>query len=704
MVYAVDTYRNIAVCGHGSAGKTTLVDQLLIQAGEETGSHSVDDGTSLCDFDEEEKLHHHSVEAAVTHFDHAGRHMNVVDTPGYPDLIGQTIGALRGVDTALIAIDAHAGIKVNTRRAWQEAGEAGIGRLIVLTKLDEQNIDLAGLVDTIRETFGPGCVLFNAPNGVGQDFTAVVDALGPTKGESSVVDLSALHEQAVERIVEIDDAVLERYFEGDEPDHDELAHLTVEAMKQGHITPIVCVSAKTGVGMPELMDFLAEEAFSPADVTRTGKKGDEDVALLPDPTAPLAAQVFRTRIDPFVQKLSFIRVHSGTLKRDSTIPTPDANGNGNGASSRGGIKIGPLLRVQAGKTEPIDEAGPGEIVAVAKCDDLHTGTSLGEFELPPIDFPTAMIGLAVSPKNRGDEAKLSTALHKLVEEDPTIHVEHDPETHETVLTGMSELHLNLVRERLARRDHVEIETHEPKIPFRETITQNGEGSYRHKKQSGGAGQFAEVHIRMFPFPEGTDVESYATKDRFPQLKHVHHHEAGNFLWIDSIVGGSIPGNFMPAVEKGFLERIKQGVIAGCPVQNVCVEVHYGKDHPVDSNETAFKTAASRAFAEVFTACKPALLEPIVNLHITAPADSIGDISSDLSGRRGQMLGMDQAPGGMTTVEARAPLAEVTTYARTLSSMTGGQGSYTMELAGYEPAPGNVQQQIMSKAKVKSDDE
>ncbi len=695
MSHTLEALRNIAVCGHGSAGKTTLVDKLLAYTGAVKGVPSVDDGTSICDFDEEEKHHKHSIETSVTHFDHGGKRFNVLDTPGYPELIGQTIGALRGVDTALIAIDAHAGVKVNTRKVWDLATEAGIGKLICLTKLDDHNVNFGELLQSIRDTFGPGCVLFNAPNGVGADFTTVVDALGPTKGESSVVDLAHMHEQAVETIVEIDDAVLERYFEGDEPGHDELAHLTVEAMKQGHITPIVCVSAKTGVGVPELLDFLAEEAYSPGDVVRTGRKGGDDVTLKPDPSAPLVAQVFRTRIDPFVQKLSFIRVHAGTLKGNSTVETLD---------NRKGVKIGPLLSVQADKTEPVDEATPGEIVAVAKCEDLHTGTSLGEVELPPLPFPTAMIGLAVSPKNRGDEAKLSTALHKLVEEDPTIHVEHDAETHETVLTGMSELHLSLVRERLARRDHVEIETHEPKIPYRETISQDAEGSYRHKKQSGGAGQFAEVHIRMYPFPEGTEIEEYATKSRFPQLKNTHYHPAGNFLWVDSVVGGSIPGNFMPAIEKGFLERITQGVIAGCPVQNVCVEVHFGKDHPVDSNETAFKTAAARAFSEVFQQAKPTLLEPIVTLHITAPTDNVGDVSSDLSGRRGQMLGMDQAPGGMTTIEAKAPLSEVTTYSRTLSSMTGGQGSYTMELAGYEAAPGNVQQEVMAKSKLRSQED
>ena len=396
-----------------------------------------------------------------------------------------------------------------------------------------------------------------------------------------------------------------------------------------------------------------------------------------------------------MQRLSFIRVFSGTLKKDSTVNSPAA---------RKGIKLGPLLAMQAAETSPIDDAGPGEIVAVAKCEDLHTGTSLGEVELPPIAFPMPMVGLAVAPKSRGDEAKLSGALHKITEEDTTIHLDHDAETKEMVLTGMSELHLTLIRERLKRRDKVEVVTKEPKIPYRETIQANAEGSYRHKKQSGGAGQFGEVHIRMYPFPEGTDPEEYAVKERFPQLKDRHFHEKSNFLWIDSIVGASIPGNFMPAVAKGFLERIRSGVVAGYPVQNVCVEVHFGKDHPVDSNETAFKIAASKAFAKVFKEARPGLLEPIVNMHITVPADNVGDVSSDLSGRRGQMSGMESAGGGMTTVEAKVPLAEASTYARTLSSMTGGQGSYTMEFSHYDVVPGNLQQEIIAKAKLAEEED
>jgi elongation factor G len=343
-------------------------------------------------------------------------------------------------------------------------------------------------------------------------------------------------------------------------------------------------------------------------------------------------------------------------------------------------------------------------VAVAKVEELHTGSCLGELSLPPIPFPTPMVGLAVSPKSRGDESKLSGALQKICEEDSTFRRDLDAQTKEMVVTGMSELHLQILRERLKRRDKVEIETREPKIPYRETIQANAEGMYRHKKQTGGRGQFGEVHIRMCPFPKDVAVEDFAVKDRFPSLKQTHYDDVNHFLWIDSVVGGTIPGNFMPAIEKGFKDRIERGVIAGYKVQNICVEVYFGKHHPVDSSEQAFKTAASMAFRNVFQQAKPALLEPIVRIEVTIPTANVGDINSDMSGRRGRVISMDSAGGDLQTVIAEVPLAEVTTYARSLSSITGGRGSYTLELSHYDVVPGNVMQEIVSKAKVKEEEE
>jgi elongation factor G len=343
-------------------------------------------------------------------------------------------------------------------------------------------------------------------------------------------------------------------------------------------------------------------------------------------------------------------------------------------------------------------------VAVAKVEELATGGTLGELAMPKFPFPTPMVGLAATPKSRGDEAKLSGALAKLAEEDSTFRQERNDQTKQLVITGMSELHLQILQERLKRREKVEVETKEPKIPYRETIQANAGGSYRHKKQTGGAGQFGEVHIRMFPLPKNIDVEEYAVKARFPSLKTPHYTEENNFLWLDSVVGGTIPSNFMPAVEKGFKDRVTRGVIAGYPVQDVCVEVHFGKHHPVDSNEQAFKTAASMAFRNVFQEAKPALLEPIVKIEVTVPTDNVGDINSDLSGRRGRPLGIDSAGGGMQTVTAEVPLAEVTTYNRTLASVTGGQGSYSIEFSHYDIVPGNIQQQIIQQAALKEEED
>ncbi len=695
--YKVDDIRNIALCGHGSAGKTTLADAILTSTGTLSRQASVDDETSICDFDDEEKQHKYSIEATVVHFDHAGKHFQVIDTPGYPDFIGQAIGAMRGVDTAAIVINAQSGIEVNTRRVFAEAEKAGLGRMIVVNKMDSDNIDFPALIKSIKELFGNACVPLNVPLGHGADFRGVAGTLNvPDDTDGALIDPAEISESLLESIIEVDEEVMERYFEGAMPTEQELSGLIVRSVAEGSLIPIVCCSGKTGVGVPELLDAFAMCALPPGTVERTAKdSNNNNVAIQADPAGPLVAQVFKTRIDPFVQKLSFIRIFSGTLKKDATVPA---------IGSRKGVKLGQLFSVQADATEPVDEVGPGGIAAVTKMEELATGTTLGELTMPLIEFPTPMVGLAVTPKSRGDETKLSGALAKIVQEDQTFRLDRDAQTKEMVVTGMSELHLQIIQERLKRRDKVEVQTKEPKIPYRETIQANADGSYRHKKQTGGRGQFGEVHIRMFPLPEGTDIEQYATKARFASMKAPHYDPDCNFLWIDSVVGGTIPSNFMPAVEKGFKDRCARGVIAGYQVQNLCIEVHFGKHHPVDSSEAAFKTAASMAFRNVFQQAKPALLEPIVKIEVTVPADKVGDISSDMSGRRGRVLGMDSAGGGLQTVAAEVPLAEVTTYNRSLSSITGGQGSYTIQFSHYDVVPGNVQQEIIAKAQLKEEEE
>jgi elongation factor G len=696
-LHKVEDIRNIAFCGHGTAGKTTLVDKFLNKTGAVKRPASVDDRTSICDFDEEEKQHKYTIEASVVHFEHAGKHFNVIDTPGYPDFIGQTISALRAVDVAVIVINAHSGIGVNTRRVFKESAAAGLGRIIVINKMDTENIDFPKLLGSIRELFGAQCVPWNVPIGAGHDFKGVASVLHPPADvKGALVDPQSLSDKLLESIIEVDEEITAKYFEGEIPDDAKLADLAAHAVAAGTLIPVLCCAGKADLGVNELLDALALFAPSPNLVPRTATDAEgKEITLTSDPAGPLVAQVFKTRIDPFVQKLSFLRIYSGTLKNHDTV---------HASSARKGVKIAQLFRVQAHETQPIDIAGAGDIVALTKMEDLHTGGVLGDLHLPPIKFPTPMVGLAVTPKARGDEAKLSGALHKLVEEDPTFHTERDQQTHELVATGMSELHLQLLRERLKRRDKVEVESHEPKIPYRETIQANAEGSYRHKKQSGGRGQFGEVHIRMYPFPEGAKPEEFVTKERFPSMRTFHFDKDSNFLWVDSIVGGTIPNNFLPAVEKGFKERLGRGVIAGYKIKNVCVEVFFGKHHPVDSSEAAFKTAGSMAFRNVFQQAKPSLLEPIVTLHVTVPGDKLGDISSDMSGRRGRVLGMDSAGGDLQTVNAVVPLAEVTTYARSLSSITGGLGSYTMEFNHYDVVPGNIQKEIMDKAVMKEEEE
>ena len=695
--YETSDVRNVALCGHGSAGKTTLVDKMLTSTAMPNRQARVDDGTSICDFDEEEKDHKYTIEASVVHFDHGGKHFHLIDTPGYPDFIGQTIGAMLGVDTVAIVINAQAGIEVNTRRVFAEAKKAGLGRMIIINKMDSDNVDLPALLENIKKMFGNACVPLNVPVGHGADFRGVASTLSvPQNTDGALVDPAEINEPLIESIIEVDEEVMERYFEGAQPSQEELSRLTCQAVAEGTLIPIVCTSGKTGGGVAELLDSLALCALPPEAVTRTAKNADgEEVPVNADPAGPLVAQVFKTRIDPFVQKLSFIRVFSGTLSTAATVPL---------VGSRKGLKLGQLLLVQAEETEPVDKVGPGGIVAVAKMDELGTGSTLGELVMPEISFPTPMVGLAVSPKSRGDEAKLSGALNKICQEDSTFRLDRDMQTKEMVMTGMSELQLQIIRERLKRRDKVEVLTKEPKIPYRETIQADAEGMYRHKKQTGGRGQFGEVHIRMRPLPKDTDIEEFATKQNFASLKKYHYEPANNFLWIDSVVGGTIPSNFMPAVEKGFKERIQRGVIAGYLVQDVCVEVHFGKHHPVDSSEQAFKTASSMAFRNVFQQAKPALLEPIVRIEVTVPGGNVGDISSDMSGRRGRVLGMDAAGGGLQTVTAEVPLAEVTTYARSLSSITGGQGSYSIEFSHYDVVPGNIQKEIIDKAALKEEEE
>jgi elongation factor G len=705
--YAVGDIHNLALVGHGAAGKTSLADALLFKAGAVTRRGSVDDGTSVSDYDDEEHKRHFSIDTSVLHADYQGKYLELLDAPGYPDFVGAALEALNAVENAVIVINAGHGIEVNTRRMFREAGSRGLGRMIVLNKLDADNIDFAQLLATIQQTFGKGCVLLNAPLGLGAKLHGVVSVLNPPSPAPAdcPVDLAAARSQLIDAVCECDDALMEKYLGEGDLTAAEIEGALPKAIAAGCAVPILCASAKKDIGVPELLDALAKYALSPAQAKpKVGQNGKGEVPVTPSENGEFVGQVFKTLSDKFVGNLSFVRVLSGKLTAQQKV-----------VNLRSGktAPLGGLLRVQGKSSEAVPEVQAGEIVALAKVEDLHIGDTLAASpnapKLPAPSFPQPMFGLAVEPKARGDEQKISTSLHKIADEDPTFKLSRDPQTHELVITGVSQLHLDVIRNRLKKRFDLEIVTHEPKIPYRETITTEAAADYRHKKQTGGRGQFGEVHLRVYALPREIKTqqeleEQFANKSRFEKMRSVHYDPEYNFAYIDHTVGGSIPSQFMPAVEKGCRELLDRGALAGYRLQDVAVEIHFGKDHPVDSSEAAFKTAGRMAFKKAVLAARPVLLEPIVDLEVTVPSRYTGAILGDLNTKRARVDNQDSLPGDLAVIHAKAPLAEVTKYAAQLGSITQGQGAYTMTFSHYDQVPGNVQQQIVSKAKVQEEDE
>jgi elongation factor G len=688
-----------------------LADTLLFKAGAVDRRGSVDDGTSVSDYDDEEKKRHFSIDTSILHLDHRQKRIYLLDTPGYPDFVGAALGALEAVETAVVVINAPNGIEVNTRRLFNEAGRRSLARMLVINKMDADNIRFNDLLHAILETFGKGCVLLNAPIGQGAQFSGVVSVLEPPASVPAgcLVDVTAARSRLVDAIVESDEALMEKYLLEGNVSAAELAGALPKALAVGTVIPIFCTSAKKDVGVAELLESLAVHALSPVQgKRRTGVKGQGEKAstttIEPSESGEFIGQVFKTLSDRFVGNLSFFRILSGKITGDQALVNVRT-----GKSAR----TGGLLLMQGKQHQTVPEAIAGEIIAVAKVEDLKIGDTVAANATAPKlsapGFPTPMFGLAVEPKARGDEQKISISLHKIADEDPTFHLTRDNQTKELVITGMSQLHLDVVQHRLKRRFDLEVVTKEPKIPYRETITTNAEAMHRHKKQTGGRGQFGEVHLRVYALPRGIHteeelLEQFANKSRFEKMRSVHYDPGFNFAFIDCIVGGSIPNQFIPAVEKGCRELLERGALAGYRMQDVAVEVFFGKDHPVDSSEAAFKTAGRVAFKNGFLAARPVLLEPIVNLEVTVPSKYTGSILGDLNTKRARIENQDSLPGDLAVIQARVPLAEVTRYAAQLGSITQGQGSYSMEFSHYDQVPGNVQQQIVSKAKVAAEEE
>ncbi len=666
--YSTAEIRNVALVGHHGAGKTSLGESILHKAGATNRLGDVNNKTSILDFIDEEKERSCSIDSSLMHVTVAGKQLNVIDTPGAPDFIGPATAALAGIETAVCVISASSGIEVNTRRMMDRAKAFGLGRMIVINKID-QATDLAKLLTNVQELFGHECQPMNLPTGKG---SAVVDCFKKTSGEADISSVEETHTALIEAVVESNEALMEEYLEKGEIDSAKLAPVVSTAIAHGEFVPILFTDARNEVGVDELMETIANYAPSPLEgKQRVLVDGENETPIEPKVDAPFIGQVFKVFSDPKSNiKYTVCRIHAGSVKSDSQVHI---------GGERKTARPGQLHKMQGGEHPEIDEGIAGDLIAMAKLEthigDLMTAEDVsGAITLPK--FPHPMFALAIEPKSRGDADKVSVALTKFTDEDPCFIADRDAVTGELVIHGIGDLHLRVILARMAHYFKLEVDTKPPKVPYRETILGHVENiEYTHKKQSGGAGQFGRVVIAMEPNERGAGYE-----------------------FVDKIFGGAIDQAFRPSVDKGIQAQMKEGVIAGYPVVDVKVSLTDGKTHPVDSKDIAFQIAGRGAFKEAFMKCKPVLLEPIVHLEVTVPNDNVGDIQGDLASRRGRPEGQDMLPGGLSVITGRVPLAEMSDYHSRLSSITGGQGSYSMELSHYEPVPGNVQQQIIDQAK------
>ncbi|KGM54494.1 elongation factor G [Lysobacter daejeonensis GH1-9] len=676
MSYSTASIRNVALAGHPAAGKTTLFEALLQAGGTLQTAGTVERGSTVSDFDPMEKQRGHSMDAAIASTDHGGIHLNLIDTPGYPDFRGPALSALAAVETVLVVVDADRGVEYGTRRMLEYAKTRNLCCAIVINKIDHADADAAGVLEALRTDIGPECLPLNLPADGGK---RVVDCFGSNAGESDLGPVADWHQKIIDQVVEVNETVMEHYLDLGEGglSGQELHDAFEQCLREGHLVPVLFCSARSGVGIKELLD-VAERLFpNPAEANppafhKLNGHGPEPVEATPDPAAHVIADVFKIVNDPFVGKLGVFRVYQGTVKKDTQLFVDDG---------KKPFKVGHLFKLKGKEHVEIDQAVPGDIAAVAKVDELHFDAVLhdshdeDQIHLAPLDFPKPMFGLAIEAASKGQEQKLANALHKLAEEDPCFHVEHEAETNETVVRGLSDLHLRVNLDRLKERYGVEVRSRPPRIAYRETISTKAEGHHRHKKQTGGAGQFGEVFLRIEPLPRGTGFE-----------------------FVDEVKGGTIPGQFLPAVEKGVRQVLQHGAVAGYPMQDVRVIVYDGKHHPVDSKEIAFVAAGKKAFLDAISKARAQVLEPIVDLEVSAAEQHMGDISGGLAGKRARINGTDAARGGEIVVKAQVPLSELEGYAAELKSVTAGRGRYSMDFSHYEPVPAPMQQKLMEAYK------
>ncbi len=685
-VYETAAIRNVAVVGHGGAGKTQLVSTLLFDAGMTNRLGRVDDGTAVTDFDEEEIARKHTLSTSLAFAEWSRHKVNLLDTPGFANFLSDARAAIRVADTALVVVDAVSGVEVQTEKVWATASEFAVPRIVVLNRLDRERASLTRSLESLQEAFGRTVIPITLPIGEEKSFLGVIDLVAMkaftyatdasgkfTEGPvppSLADDANAAREKLVEMVAEADDALMERFFEEGTLTQDELVLGLRRGVLTGKVFPLVCTSALLNVGIQPLLDVLVSVVPSPAErAFPATKKSGEAATVSAVESGPVCAFVWKTLADPFAGRITLFRVASGTMKADSSLhnltkDTPE--------------RLGALL-VPQGKTQnTVAELHAGDIGAVAKLKETQTNDTLGdrscEIAFAPTSFSEPLLSYAIEPKSRGDEDKISTALQRIREEDPTIQFSRDPQTKELLLSGQGQLHIEVTVAKMKRRFGVDVNLKLPRIAYRETITAAIEAHGRHKKQTGGHGQFGDCKIRMEPLARGADFE-----------------------FVDDIFGGSIPRQFVPAVEKGIQDARLRGYLAGYPVVDFRVTVFDGQFHPVDSNELSFKMAGALAFKDGMSRARPTILEPVMNVEVYAPSEFAGDLMGDLNSRRGRISGMD-SKGASTVIRAQVPMAEMLTYEQHMTSATGGRGSYAMEYSHYEEVPSHLQSKIVAQAK------
>jgi elongation factor G len=684
---APDKIRNVALIGHRGSGKTSLCEALLFEAGVINRLGRTTDGSTMTDFEPDEHEREMSIDATVASFDYHDRKINLIDTPGDPSFVADTLGALRVVDAAVVVVNAVMGVEVHTDRLWQRASKEGLARLVYVNMLDRERADFFRTLDSLKEAFGPHVVATEIPIGAEHETRGVVDLIdmkafiydGEGRGAAAEAEIpEELAEQAEEyreklmdEVAENSDELMERYLEGEEISHEELVTTLKKGVTEGHLFPVTCGIATKNLGTSRLLEAIIEDLPSPAmrGAVKALDGEGEEIELEPDPDGELVAYVFKTTADPYTGRINLLRVYSGVLSSDSQVMN---------ATRSEKERIGQLAVPQGKEHENVDALGAGDIGAVAKLRETRAGDVLTDakgqkLRFPALDLPAPVMAFAYEAKTKGDEEKAATAIRRLEEEDPTLDVHRDPQTGEQIIAGLTQVHVEVIVDRMKRRFGAEIELHPPQVPYLESIRRAAKAHGRYKKQTGGRGQFGDCHIEIEPGEPGAGLE-----------------------FINAIKGGVIPGGFIPAVEKGIVEAMAKGVVAGYPMKDLRVRLYDGQYHTVDSSENAFKVAGSMAFKKAAAEADAYLLEPIVQLTILVPEDAVGDVIGDLNSRRGHPSGMEPK-GALTEIVAEVPMAEVLDYAPDLRAITGGRGDYTMDFERYQELPSHLAEKVIAAA-------